>query len=133
MGEYPVLFHCDLKLFLGQNSLREEPQQKEEKLRRVLEDFVGKGPPQTFIGYFFRKNHRLETEFQATGTKKIKENKVRQVNSKSVSMTEIFYVYAFGGGIKKKHSPTLAFETQLVAPLNWQFSNGNVSKLFLLI
>ena len=56
-----------------------------------------KDPYQTFSGYVFRGNYRLEIS-EAIWTKKIKGNKlnnVRSVNSKSVSMTGSFLCSCF--------------------------------------
>ena len=57
--------------------------------------------------------------------KKIKGNKIRYMNSKSVSMSGTFYVSAFGGGIKKKYSLTWRLKNK---SYHSQFLNKNISK-----
>ena len=63
--------------------------------------------------------------------KKIKGNKLDKSLLKVLGINEGLYVSAFVGGIKKKHSPTTAFETNIVSYS--VFEQKIVSKFFLLI
>ena len=97
---------------------------------------------QTLFGHFFLKT---ETEIinskNCGATKKLKEKnnteqlKLDKITSQSFRKcgSDGLYVSqsAFVGGIKKKLSPTLAFETQIY--MHFDFAQKILSKLFILI
>ena len=69
-----------------------------------------------FLDIFFEKI--LDSKnCEATKIKKIKGNKLDKSLLKVFVNQSCFYVSAFVGGIKKKHSPTSAFETNNVPHL----------------
>ena len=80
----------------------------------ILQTHTAKGSPQTLSGHLFLKNYKLKTLKQQKG-KKIKGNKLGKLLLKAFVKQHCFHVSAFVGGIKKKHSPTSAFATQLVS------------------
>ena len=86
-----------------------------------------------FLGIFFHKIIEMKLWSNILNEQKQNGTKLDIKILRPSPQQKVLYVSGFGGGIKKKHSPTLEFEVYFFHTHLSHFLNENVSKLFLFV